>query len=93
MGGCISTVDQKADKARSDEIDKQIEEDNKRFKRECKILLLGTSLPLAVSLALTVVLVLVVLPFPALSLQRHLQPLVHDQKAQENQANQPSSSK
>ncbi|KAH6897831.1 heterotrimeric G-protein alpha subunit, GPA3-like protein [Coprinopsis sp. MPI-PUGE-AT-0042] len=42
MGGCMSTVDQKAEKARSDEIDKQIEEDNRRFKKECKILLLGS---------------------------------------------------
>ncbi|RXW17752.1 hypothetical protein EST38_g8101 [Candolleomyces aberdarensis] len=41
MGGCVSTAD-RAGKARSDEIDKQIEEDNKRFKRECKILLLGS---------------------------------------------------
>ena len=41
MGGCVSTVDQRAEKARSDEIDKQIEEDHKKFKRECKILLLG----------------------------------------------------
>ncbi|KAF8956362.1 heterotrimeric G-protein alpha subunit, GPA3-like protein [Flammula alnicola] len=40
MGGCISTVD-RSGKERSDLIDKQIEEDCKRFKRECKILLLG----------------------------------------------------
>lgn len=40
MGGCVSTAD-RAGKARSDEIDRQIEEDNRRFKRECKILLLG----------------------------------------------------
>ena len=42
MGGCVSTAD-RAGKARSDEIDRQIEEDNRRFKRECKILLLGES--------------------------------------------------
>ncbi|KAH6867478.1 G-protein alpha subunit [Coprinopsis sp. MPI-PUGE-AT-0042] len=42
MGVCVSTVDQKADKARSDEIDKQIEEDNRHLKKECKILLLGS---------------------------------------------------
>ncbi|TFK34414.1 heterotrimeric G-protein alpha subunit, GPA3-like protein [Crucibulum laeve] len=41
MGGCVSTPD-RSGKARSDAIDKQIEEDNKRFKRECKILLLGS---------------------------------------------------
>ncbi|KAF9457025.1 heterotrimeric G protein alpha subunit A [Collybia nuda] len=41
MGGCISTVD-RAGKAKSDLIDKQIEEDNKKYKRECKILLLGS---------------------------------------------------
>ncbi|TEB37720.1 heterotrimeric G-protein alpha subunit, GPA3-like protein [Coprinellus micaceus] len=41
MGGCVSTAD-RAGKARSDEIDRQIEEDNRRFKRECKILLLGS---------------------------------------------------
>lgn len=40
MGGCISTVD-RAGKAKSDLIDKQIEEDHKKYKRECKILLLG----------------------------------------------------
>ncbi|KAF8880345.1 heterotrimeric G-protein alpha subunit, GPA3-like protein [Gymnopilus junonius] len=41
MGGCMSTPD-RSGKERSDMIDKQIEEDNKRFKRECKILLLGS---------------------------------------------------
>lgn len=40
MGTCFSTVDH-ADKERSDAIDKLIGEDQKRFKRECKILLLG----------------------------------------------------
>lgn len=43
MGGCLSTVD-RVGKERSDAIDKMIEEDQKRFKRECKILLLGTPL-------------------------------------------------
>ncbi|KAH6906989.1 heterotrimeric G-protein alpha subunit, GPA3-like protein [Coprinopsis sp. MPI-PUGE-AT-0042] len=42
MGLCLSTADQKADKACSDEIDKQIEEDDRRLKKECKILLLGS---------------------------------------------------
>ena len=43
MGGCVSTVDQ-AGKARSEEIDKLIKDDSERFKRECKILLLGSLL-------------------------------------------------
>lgn len=43
MGTCASQPD-RAEKARSDEIDKQIEEDSKRYKRECKILLLGAFL-------------------------------------------------
>ncbi|KAL0955378.1 hypothetical protein HGRIS_001626 [Hohenbuehelia grisea] len=41
MGGCMSTAD-RAGKVRSDQIDKQLEEDSKKFKRECKILLLGS---------------------------------------------------
>ncbi|KAH7883433.1 guanine nucleotide binding protein, alpha subunit [Phlebopus sp. FC_14] len=41
MGNCVSAQD-KADKARSDEIDRMIEEDSKRFRKECKILLLGS---------------------------------------------------
>ncbi|KAF7416209.1 Guanine nucleotide-binding protein alpha-2 subunit [Pleurotus ostreatus] len=41
MGGCMSTSD-RAGRQRSDEIDKMIEEDSKRFKKECKILLLGS---------------------------------------------------
>lgn len=41
MGGCVSTGD-RSGKERSDAIDRQIEEDSKRFKRECKILLLGS---------------------------------------------------
>ncbi|KAH6897845.1 heterotrimeric G-protein alpha subunit, GPA3-like protein [Coprinopsis sp. MPI-PUGE-AT-0042] len=46
MGKRVSVVlmDQKAAKARSDEIDKQIEEDSRRFRvlKECKVLLMGT---------------------------------------------------
>ena len=42
MGGRVSIADQ-AGKARSDEIDRQIEEDRKRFQREIKILVLGPS--------------------------------------------------
>ncbi|PPQ86211.1 hypothetical protein CVT25_006891 [Psilocybe cyanescens] len=41
MGGCVSTADHSG-KEHSDQIDRQIEEDSKRFKRECKILLLGS---------------------------------------------------
>ncbi|KAF9047892.1 heterotrimeric G-protein alpha subunit, GPA3-like protein [Panaeolus papilionaceus] len=41
MGGCVSTAD-RAGKDRSDLIDRQLEDDSKRFKRECKILLLGS---------------------------------------------------
>ena len=40
MGGRVSMVD-KAAKARSDEIDRQLNEDRKRFNREIKILVLG----------------------------------------------------
>ena len=42
MGNCVSSAQEREEKARSDRIDKQIEEDGKKFKRECKILLLGT---------------------------------------------------
>ncbi|KAF8176977.1 heterotrimeric G-protein alpha subunit, GPA3-like protein [Pholiota molesta] len=41
MGGCVSQPD-RAGKERSDEIDRTLEEDNKKFKRDCKILLLGS---------------------------------------------------
>jgi guanine nucleotide-binding protein subunit alpha len=41
MGACISQPD-RASKSRSDEIDRQLEEDSKRYKKECKILLLGS---------------------------------------------------
>ncbi|KAG6914520.1 hypothetical protein DXG01_016829, partial [Tephrocybe rancida] len=45
MGGCVSSItldDQLEDKARSDAIDKQIEEDEKKYKLDCKLLLLGS---------------------------------------------------
>lgn len=42
MGACFSTVDK--DRERSARIDRSIEEDAKRFKKECKILLLGECL-------------------------------------------------
>jgi hypothetical protein len=45
MGNCISAQD-RADKAISDAIDKQIEEDSRKFRKECKILLLGKTAPL-----------------------------------------------
>ncbi|KDQ56215.1 hypothetical protein JAAARDRAFT_305437 [Jaapia argillacea MUCL 33604] len=41
MGNCVSGGDADA-KARSHQIDKEIHEDSKRLKRECKILLLGS---------------------------------------------------
>lgn len=40
MGGCASRPD-KAQRERSEAIDRQIEEDSRQFKKECKILLLG----------------------------------------------------
>jgi guanine nucleotide-binding protein subunit alpha len=42
MGNCASRGHAEG-KARSDMIDRQIEEDAKKYKRECKILLLGAS--------------------------------------------------
>lgn len=41
MGNCVSTQDREA-QLRSQEIDKQIEEDSRKLKKECKILLLGS---------------------------------------------------
>lgn len=43
MGNCASSQDDATAKARSAEIDKQLEEDLRKFKKECKILLLGAS--------------------------------------------------
>lgn len=40
--GCGSSTPDKGDRDRSYQIDKQIEEDSKKFQKECKILLLGT---------------------------------------------------
>lgn len=40
MGACASVQDRTA-LERSAEIDRQIEEDSRRFRKECKILLLG----------------------------------------------------
>jgi guanine nucleotide-binding protein G(i) subunit alpha len=41
MGACLSTDKNKEERERSARIDRAIEEDAKRFKKECKILLLG----------------------------------------------------
>jgi guanine nucleotide-binding protein subunit alpha len=41
MGNCTSTTDRQA-KAHSDAIDREIESDSKKFRKECKILLLGS---------------------------------------------------
>ncbi|KAI0737240.1 G-protein alpha subunit [Daedaleopsis nitida] len=41
MGNCVSAPDRDA-QMRSQEIDKQIEEDSRKLKKECKILLLGS---------------------------------------------------
>jgi hypothetical protein len=49
MGNCGS-VEDKAEKERSDQIDKQIEEDAKKFRKECKILLLGSFSPILLHL-------------------------------------------
>lgn len=47
MGNCTSTSDRQA-KAHSDAIDKEIENDSKKFRKECKILLLGVYIPITV---------------------------------------------
>jgi len=45
MGACMSTNGEETEmKKRSQKIDKDLEEDSKRLRRECKILLLGMSL-------------------------------------------------
>lgn len=44
--GCGSSTPDKGDRDRSYAIDKQIEEDSKKFQKECKILLLGACLSL-----------------------------------------------
>lgn len=42
MGSCMSTSDEDSDqRKRSNKIDKELEEDSKRLRKECKILLLG----------------------------------------------------
>jgi hypothetical protein len=44
MGSCMSTSGDDQRK-RSNKLDKELEEDSKRLRKECKILLLGTSPP------------------------------------------------
>jgi len=47
MGSCMSTGGEQSDqRKRSNKIDKELEEDSKRLRKECKILLLGTSSPI-----------------------------------------------
>lgn len=43
MGGCMSKGDEDS-RLNSDSIERGLDEDSKRLKRECKILLLGLSL-------------------------------------------------
>lgn len=44
MGACMSSNSEETEqKKRSQKIDKDLEEDSKRLRRECKILLLGMS--------------------------------------------------
>ncbi len=44
MGSCMSTGGEQSDqRKRSNKIDKELEEDSKRLRKECKILLLGMS--------------------------------------------------
>lgn len=46
MGSCMSTSGEDSDqRKRSNKIDKDLEEDSKRLRKECKILLLGTLPP------------------------------------------------
>lgn len=49
MGNCASQTDRE-EKSKSDAIDRLLEEDSKRFKKECKILLLGASSSLSLIL-------------------------------------------
>lgn len=44
MGSCMSTSGEESDqRKRSNKIDKDLEEDSKKLRKECKILLLGAS--------------------------------------------------
>lgn len=47
MGACVSTNSEEAEqKKRSQKIDKELEEDSKKLRKECKILLLGPLQPI-----------------------------------------------
>lgn len=51
MGSCMSSNSEETEqKKRSQKIDKDLEEDSKRLRRECKILLLGTYEPARVGM-------------------------------------------
>lgn len=46
MGACMSSNSEEAEqKKKSQAIDKALEEDSKRLRKECKILLLGKAMP------------------------------------------------
>jgi len=47
MGNCASATQDREATQRSADIDRIIEEDSKKFKKECKILLLGKGWPLS----------------------------------------------
>jgi guanine nucleotide-binding protein G(i) subunit alpha len=50
MGNCASVTQDREASLRSADIDRNIEEDSKKFKKECKILLLGMEWPLSLTL-------------------------------------------
>ena len=50
MGNCASATQDREASQRSADIDRIIEEDSKKFKKECKILLLGKRLLLSLAL-------------------------------------------
>jgi len=50
MGNCSSATQDREASLRSANIDRIIEEDSKKFKKECKILLLGKGWPLLLRL-------------------------------------------
>ena len=50
MGNCLSSSSEEAEKKKkSQAIDRTIEEDSRRLKKECKIILLGNAHPVAIS--------------------------------------------
>jgi len=50
MGNCASATQDREASQRSADIDRIIEEDSKKFKKECKILLLGSGRLLSLAL-------------------------------------------